>query len=504
MSLNRKQQLDYTQRFQIRTGRVNFVNYAQRKQLVDEGRLLGIGLFPPDFDQSIIPIIAEGETNTTPEELARYLAEVALPSAITTSNPVATAPDPPTSLSGTAGNGQVSVSFTAPLNDGGSSITSYTVTSSPGGFITTGASSPLTVTGLTNGIAYTFTAVATNSVGNSLASAASSAVTPGILPGQPTSLSGVGGNQAIYILFTAGSDNGNAITNYQYSIDGGAFTAFSPAQTISPVLISGVGLANGTSYSIQLKAVNIIGASVESAAVSVTPTVTTLLSTSRLINLDSTNSSSYSGSGTTWTNLDSAGSYSATLNGSPTYNTTDPNNKYFVFNPSGSSQFAQITQAAAINPVINTPFTIQMWVRINNVGTDGGLFRKLFFSGSYDGYAVDYKANSSLQLHENGNTQVYFWNSTTGVLSSGWALYTVNIQFGNGGVRTNKIFVNGRQVLQQTSSESGIGTPTANLEFPIGFSAGNCDIGAFYYYNTELTPTQIIQNFDATKSRYGL
>lgn len=89
-----------------------------------------------------------------------------------------TVPGAPTSPVATAGNAQASVAFTAPVSNGGSAITSYTVTSTPGGFTATGASSPLLVTGLTNGTAYTFTVVATNVAGNSVASAASAAVTP--------------------------------------------------------------------------------------------------------------------------------------------------------------------------------------------------------------------------------------------------------------------------------------------------------------------------------------
>jgi uncharacterized protein (TIGR02145 family) len=87
-------------------------------------------------------------------------------------------PGAPTSPVATAGNAQASVAFTAPASNGGSAITGYTVTSSPGSFTATGASSPLTVTGLTNGTSYTFTVIATNAVGNSVASAASAAVTP--------------------------------------------------------------------------------------------------------------------------------------------------------------------------------------------------------------------------------------------------------------------------------------------------------------------------------------
>jgi surface protein len=80
-----------------------------------------------------------------------------------------------------AGNAQALVSFTAPANTGGSPITSYTAMSSPGSFTGTliqSGSGTITVTGLTNGTAYTFTVVANNAVGVSNASAASNAVTP--------------------------------------------------------------------------------------------------------------------------------------------------------------------------------------------------------------------------------------------------------------------------------------------------------------------------------------
>ena len=328
----------------------------------------------------------------------------------------------------------------------------------------------------------------------------------------PTALSSVGGNQAAYILFTQTGTAGT-VTNYEYSTDDGAtFRAFNPAQQYSPVEITALSsdgttpLTNGTEYTVKLKAVNSAGVtSSESAAVTVTPTVTTLESTGRIIYLDANNASSYAGGGaTTWTNLDSTGNYSATLIGSPTFNTTNSSNKYIEFNPGAATgQFAQINQADAINPELNQPFTIQIWARINNVGSQGSLVSKAFGTPSYDGYALGYRIDNTLQLHENGSSQVNYFNSVSGVLSSGWRLYTANIQFGNGGGRTNKVFVNGRQVTSAISNETGIPSPTQNMTFPTGFyGEGECDIGQFYYYNTELTTTQIIQNYDATKSRY--
>lgn len=87
-------------------------------------------------------------------------------------------PDAPTNVSATAGDAQAEVSFTAPSDNGGSAITSFRVTSSPEGITATGSSSPITVTGLTNGTAYTFTVAAQNQLGFGPESTASSSVTP--------------------------------------------------------------------------------------------------------------------------------------------------------------------------------------------------------------------------------------------------------------------------------------------------------------------------------------
>ncbi|MGX9463639.1 fibronectin type III domain-containing protein, partial [Shewanella sp. A14] len=86
--------------------------------------------------------------------------------------------DAPSIGTATAGDKQASISFSAPTNNGGATITRYTVTSSPGNKKASGMGSPLTITGLTNGTAYTFSVTATNYVGASAASTASNSVTP--------------------------------------------------------------------------------------------------------------------------------------------------------------------------------------------------------------------------------------------------------------------------------------------------------------------------------------
>ena len=88
-----------------------------------------------------------------------------------------TVPAAPTIGTAVSGNAQATVPFTAG-STGGSAITGFTVTADPGGITATGTSSPLVVTGLTNGQAYTFSVTATNGVGTSPASSASNSVTP--------------------------------------------------------------------------------------------------------------------------------------------------------------------------------------------------------------------------------------------------------------------------------------------------------------------------------------
>jgi len=87
------------------------------------------------------------------------------------------APDPATGVSATAGDAQATVAFTAPTDVGGSAITGYRAQSNDG-IGASGSSSPITVTGLTNGTSYTFNVWAINPFGWSSPSDASGSVSP--------------------------------------------------------------------------------------------------------------------------------------------------------------------------------------------------------------------------------------------------------------------------------------------------------------------------------------
>jgi hypothetical protein len=178
---------------------------------------------------------------------------------------VATFPDAPTIGTATGGNAEATVTFSAPGSNGGSAITSYTVTSSPGSITGTGASSPITVTGLSNGTAYTFTVTATNIVGTGSASSASNSVTPATVPGAPTGVTATAGNGQVSLSWLAPVDNGgSAITDYviEYKLSsdvGWLVFADGTSTTLSTVV---TGLANGSSYDFRVSAVNAVGQSV--------------------------------------------------------------------------------------------------------------------------------------------------------------------------------------------------------------------------------------------------
>lgn len=126
-----------------------------------------------------------------------------------------------------------------------------------------------TVTGLTNGIAYTLRVTANNAAGS--ASSLGRSVVPTGTPSRPANQSYIAGDGSVSINFSAPeNDGGLAVTNYAYSTDDGAtWITRSPASTASPLTIS--GLTNGTTYSVKLRAINPFGVGDISLPISVKP-----------------------------------------------------------------------------------------------------------------------------------------------------------------------------------------------------------------------------------------
>ena len=226
---------------------------------------------------STSPIVVPGLVTGTPYTftvVANNAMGAGTPSAPSSTLVSALKPDAPPAPTAVAGNGQATITFAAPASNGGATITSYTVTASPGGETSTVSSgTTATVTGLTNGQAYTFTVTATNAIGTSFSSLASNSVTPIAPSTAPLNVSALAAPGSATISFdTPTSTGGSPITGYIITPS----PATSPATfttTTSPVTIA--GLTNGTAYTFTVKAVNAAGQSVASLpSASVTPATT--------------------------------------------------------------------------------------------------------------------------------------------------------------------------------------------------------------------------------------
>lgn len=200
---------------------------------------------------------------------------------------VPTVPGAPTTVVASAANASAQVAWAPPANNGGSAITSYTVTvyanNIPTGSTLTvlGGTTGANVTGLTNGTSYTFTIHATNSLGNSAESLPSNAVTPFAVnpPDAPTGVSATAGNSLAVISWTAPANNGGSpIGAYVITALVGGVPNSSQVFTGTSTQTTYSGLINGTTYTFTVAAANSAGtgaASLPSNPVTPTAPLTT-------------------------------------------------------------------------------------------------------------------------------------------------------------------------------------------------------------------------------------
>ena len=198
----------------------------------------------------------------------------------------ATVPSAPRWLHGVRGSTTATLLWNPSATNGGSAITSYFVSDLHGHTCTT-STMTCTVSGLTNGVSYVFYVVAYNSRGPS-APSNSNLVIPATTPGAPGITSVVAGNRSVVVTFTAPTTTGGAALGYyDYSVDGGTSWQSGQYRTTNTVIITLAGehittktaltitgLVNGTSYSVKIRARNIVGAGTASVATSAVPFTT--------------------------------------------------------------------------------------------------------------------------------------------------------------------------------------------------------------------------------------
>ena len=193
----------------------------------------------------------------------------------------------PTSVVAVRGSASANLSWTAPVLTGGSPITDYTVTVRTGTtvvpagppIVITVTGTTATVTGLTNGTAYNFQVRAVNAQGTG-APGTSGTVIPATVPDAPTVGTAAGVNStttagSATLAWTPGFNGGSAITSYSIVATPTLVGTIVTRTGISSAATSGTvtGLLNGTTYTLQVRAVNVLGTGLPSAASNaVTPT----------------------------------------------------------------------------------------------------------------------------------------------------------------------------------------------------------------------------------------
>lgn len=216
-----------------------------------------------------------------------------------------------------------------------------------------------------------------------------------------------------------------------------------------------------------------------------------------VLNLDAGNTSSYPGTGTLWTDL-SGNNNNGTLVNGPTFDSA--NGGSIVFD--GVNQYVNCGNASNLKFTNN--FTINVWVKFNSLlGT-----QTIISNNENGGYGILANLASS-------RLETFYWingsyrkagEDMVNYNTSSW--FNISVTF-NG---SNVLFYRNGNLIQSVSATGTVSTtneplliganPQANGTSFIDFFNGK--ISQVQTYNRVLTPTEILQNYNATKGRFGL
>jgi hypothetical protein len=204
--------------------------------------------------------------------------------------------------------------------------------------------------------------------------------------------------------------------------------------------------------------------------------------------VDATNSASYPGSGGTWTDLSGNSrnmSVSASFNASP-----------------GFFQFRDTAQTNNANVSFTRPTTatFEVWVRwISSVAAPK--FSRVTSYGPDDNFEQSIMASGRYAFYRDSND---FWDSGSanpGYTTNTWAqLLTTYTSAGS-----LKMYKNGTLVRTTTHNlVAGGSTFFVGNRYTTPTEGINGDISIVRVYNTELTDAQVLQNYNADRTKFGL
>ena len=174
-------------------------------------------------------------------------------------------PSSPLNVTGAFANGAVQVSWEAPIRAGISQVTNFRVVATPGGKECITTSNTCQVSGLNNGVGYSFKVYPSNPEGSGIPSAQSAVVVPATKPSEPVSVQVVRGPRQATVSWSPSIDDGGSSVTYQVVV---ASPSGSENNTCSTSETSCVvsGLSNGVSYRFRVIARNKAGESASSVS----------------------------------------------------------------------------------------------------------------------------------------------------------------------------------------------------------------------------------------------
>ena len=210
--------------------------------------------------------------------------------------------------------------------------------------------------------------------------------------------------------------------------------------------------------------------------------------------LDASNIRSYPGSGTTWSDLSGNGN-TGTLTNGPTFSAGNLGSIVF----DGTNDYVNISNTSILN---NSSQTINIWFLYTSIPGNGvSVIGKHDSAGSWNGYNMGlYNGVVFCQFKPSSNTDA--GSVSTNMSANTWTLITLKFTIGstltlykNG----NKISTNALSSVSMTSQPIRIG-----LSVDTYWSALPGRVASVQIYSRELPDDEVLQNYNATKSRFGL
>jgi hypothetical protein len=210
--------------------------------------------------------------------------------------------------------------------------------------------------------------------------------------------------------------------------------------------------------------------------------------------LDASNTKSYVSGSTTWNDVSRSGN-NGTLTNGPTFNSG--NGGSIVFD--GSNQYIKPPNSTTLQL---TNFTLSSWVRINVQNIDQYIIDTSTNGGSGFGYSYRIKADNKIRFWAYDANNAL--DSTTTISPNIW--YNILVTYNNTS-KIQSIYINGVFNVSNIHTNTFVVSTVTNLQIGGSLVLGgyiNGNIAQTSIYNRNLSASEVSQNYNATKSRFGL